>query len=266
MVGPAGYASPGGGIFREQNADPRRRFNQPTDWARLHLSCSDKGHDGHGLTEENAQAGSKHWYRDIGEFRVISLDTVNINGGWQGSLDERQFIWLKSLLADPTPSHFILTSHHPLHSLFNDYAPAGAERRIAREELEEELLHHPRIILWLAGHDHDNRVRYIGSEGINGFWHVLTSSLIDWPQQGRVVEILRDGEELVIATSVFDHDSPTDLSVATSNLEEPTNLAALSRILSANHWQRRKQNEYFNDLAAGEPTDRNRYLRLPIKR
>jgi metallophosphoesterase (TIGR03767 family) len=266
MVGPAGYASPKGGSFRDQNADPRRRFNDPSDWARLHLSCTDKGHDGHGLTEENAEAGSKHWYRDIGEFRVISLDTVNINGGWQGSLDEVQFNWLKELLADPKPSYFILTSHHPLHSLFNDYSPGGAQRRVAREELEEELLQHSRIILWLAGHDHDNRVRYIGTEGVNGFWHVLTSSLIDWPQQGRVVEILRDGEELVIATSVFDHDSPTEIAAATADLEEPRNLAGLSRILSANHWQRRKQNEYFNELAAGEPTDRNRYLRLPRSR
>jgi hypothetical protein len=109
-------------------------------------------------------------------------------------------------------------------------------------------------------------VRYIGTEGVNGFWHVLTSSLIDWPQQGRVVEILRDGEELVIATSVFDHDSPTEIAAATADLEEPRSLAGLSRILSANHWQRRKQNEYFNELAAGEPTDRNRYLRLPRSR
>jgi len=92
----------------------------------------------------------------------------------------------------------------------------------------------------------------------------MTASLIDWPQQGRIVEILRDGNELVIATSVIDHDSPIDLQTAVSDISEPTNLAGLSRILSANHWQRRKQNDYFNELAAGESTDRNRYLRLPF--
>jgi len=90
----------------------------------------------------------------------------------------------------------------------------------------------------------------------------LTASLIDWPQQGRVVEILQDGDDLVIATSVFDHDSPIDLQSATSDLTNPVNLAGLSRTLSANHWQRRKQNDFFNDLAAGKPEDRNRYLRL----
>jgi hypothetical protein len=177
-------------------------------------------------------------------------------------LDETQFTWLKDLLNDSTDKKVILFSHHPLHSLFNDYAPEGAERRVAREELEEELLQHSEIIAWFAGHDHDNRVRYIGTEGVNGFWHILTSSLIDWPQQGRVVEILQDGDEIVIATSVIDHESPIDLATATSELADPVNLAGISRILSANHWQRRKKNDYFNELAAGEPADRNRFLRL----
>ncbi len=262
MVGPAGYASPAGGTFREQNADPRRRFNEASDWAKLHLACLAKGHDGHGLTQANAEAGTKYWFRDVDGFRLISMDTVNIHGGWQGSLDEPQFNWLKETLSSAGSLRCILFSHHPLHSLFNDYAPEGADRRVAREELEEELLQHKGIIAWFAGHDHDNRVRYIGTEGVNGFWHILTASLIDWPQQGRLVEILSDSDDLVIATSVFDHDSPIDLEIATSELSDPINLAGLSRILSANHWQRRKQNEYFNDLAAGEPTDRNRYLRV----
>ena len=262
MVGPAHYASPQGGTFRDQNSDERRRFNEPSDWAKLHLQCLDKGHDGHGLTQINADEGTKYWFRDIGDFRLISLDTVNINGGWQGSLDYTQFIWLKTLLSESVLKKCILFSHHPLQTLFNDYAPEGADRRVAREEIEEELLQHSCIIAWFAGHDHDNRVRYVGTEGVNGFWHLLTSSLIDWPQQGRVVEILQDGDDLVIATSVFDHDSPIDLQSATSDLSNPVNLAGLSRTLSANHWQRRKKNDFFSELAAGEAEDRNRYLRL----
>lgn len=257
MVGPAKYAEPVSGTYRDQTADPRRRLNAPDDWAKLHLSCN---HDGHGLTEENAKFGTKYWSKDIGEVRLISLDTVNIYGGWQGSLDEAQFAWLKKELADSAPKYFILLSHHPLHSLFNDYAPDG--RRIAVDELREELLKHDRIILWLAGHDHDNRIKYIGEEGINGFWQIMTSSLIDWPQQGRLVEILEDQGQIVIATSLIDHESPTDLAQTISDLANPVNLAGLSRILSANHWQRRKANEFHVELAAGEPTDRNRILWL----
>jgi metallophosphoesterase (TIGR03767 family) len=264
MVGPAGYANPAGGTFRSQTADSRRRFNAPPDWANIHLSCGHEEHEGHGLTRENAERGTKYWYRDFDSVRVISLDTVNLNGGWQGSLDETQFNWLKKILAETSAKYVILTSHHPLHSLFNTYAPAGADRRIDKDELTEELLKHPKVKLWLAGHDHDNRIRYIGEEGVNGFWHILTASLIDWPQQGRLVELLEEGDELVIATAVFDHQSPIDLSEATSDLKEQTKLAGLSRILSANHWQRRKKNDYFNELAAGEVSDRNRYLRIKI--
>ena len=257
MVGPAKYVEPISGTYRAQSADPRRRLNAPDDWAKLHLSC---GHGGHGLSEENANFGTKYWSTDLGVVRLISLDTVNIHGGWQGSLDEVQFEWLKTMLSDREPKYFILLSHHPLHSLINDYTPVG--RRIAVEELKEELLKHDRIILWLAGHDHDNRIKFIGEEGKYGFWQIMTSSLIDWPQQGRLVEILEDQDQIVIATSLIDHQSPTDLDAATSDLGNPVNLAGLSRILSANHWQRRKDNEFHVELAAGEPTDRNRILWL----
>lgn len=259
MVGPAKYAQPTSGAYREQNPDARRRLNAPQDWAKLHISCE---HDGHGLTIDNAKMGTKYWSKDLGDIRLISLDTVNIYGGWQGSLDETQFNWLKVELANTSPKYFILLSHHPLHSLFNDYAPEGVDRRIAVDELREELLKHDRVILWLAGHDHDNRIKYIGVEGRNGFWQIMTSSLIDWPQQGRLVEILEDKGEIVIATTLFDHQSPTDLAGSTADLSSPVNLAGLSRILSANHWQRRKANDFHVELAAGEVADRNRFLRL----
>ena len=259
MVGPAKYAEPVGGSYREQSADERRKLNAPEDWAKLHLLCE---HDGHGLTEKNAAAGTKYWFKDLGSIRLISMDTVNLHGGWQGSLDETQFNWLKEVLADTDPKYFVLLSHHPLHTIFNDYAPEGADRRIVLEELQEELLKHDRIIAWIAGHEHDNRVKYIGEEGTNGFWQIITSSLIDWPQQGRLVEFFEDQGRVAIATSIIDHQSPIDLSEAVSDLHDPVKLAGLSRILSANHWQRRKANEFHVELAAGEPTDRNRILWL----
>lgn len=258
MVGPAGYASPEGGTFLEQTADVNRTFNQPSDWANIHLQC---GHDGHGLTNENAAAGTKYWYKDIDQVRLVSLDTVNINGGWQGSLDETQFSWLKEVLSDPTPRYFVLLSHHPAETLFNDYAPESAERRVCEEELVSELLQHPRVILWLAGHNHKHSILHKGSPTHRGFWHVQTASNIDWPQQGRRVEILEEEGQIIIATSVFDHDSPPDLLTATKDLSNNKNLAGISRILSANHWQRRS-GEFDLELMAGAPTDRNRYLWL----
>ena len=149
-------------------------------------------------------------------------------------------------------------SHHPASTLFNLYQPDGADRRIGEIEVVELLANEPRVILWLAGHNHRHKIEKVG-DGENYFWHIQTASNIDWPQQGRVVEILKDGEKVVIATSVFDHQSPLSLDEATSNLDSPVNLAGLSRLLAANDWQLRS-GEFDLEQLAGKKEDRNRFL------
>jgi len=261
QVGPTSYPNPEGATFLEITADQSRHFNEKDSWAKVHTDC---GHD-HGLDQSNVISKSKYWARDIGEFRLISLDTVNEFGGWQGSLDRGQFEWLKNQFANPVPKYFILLSHHPAPTLFNTYAPTGVAQRVDEKELVTELLIEKRVILWLAGHNHEHSIEYVGTEGVDGFWHIQTASNIDWPQQGRQVEIIQVGSELVIATSVFDHQSPIDLAQATEDLSDPVNLAGISRILSANHWQRRS-GEFDLELMAGQPKDRNRFLRLGVDR
>jgi len=261
QVGPTSYPNPEGATFLEITADQSRHFNEKDSWAKVHTDC---GHD-HGLDQSNVISKSKYWARDIGEFRLISLDTVNEFGGWQGSLDREQFEWLKNQFANPVPKYFILLSHHPAPTLFNTYAPTGVAQRVDEKELVTELLIEKRVILWLAGHNHEHSIEYVGTEGVDGFWHIQTASNIDWPQQGRQVEIIQVGSELVIATSVFDHQSPIDLAQATEDLSDPVNLAGISRILSANHWQRRS-GEFDLELMAGQPKDRNRFLRLGVDR
>jgi metallophosphoesterase (TIGR03767 family) len=258
QVGPANYPDPHGANFRHISPDPRRRINEADSWAKLHQVCS---HD-HGLNEENSIRGTKYWFRDVNGVRLISLDTVNHHGGWQGSLDNSQFEWLKKTLSDSDPRYFVILSHHPAATLFNLYQPEGADRRVGEEEVVNLLSSEPRVILWLAGHNHQHKIEKVGSENARkGFWHIQTASNIDWPQQGRLVEILQDGEEIVIATSVFDHQSPLSLDEATAHLDSPISLAGVSRLLAANDWQRR-DGEFSLDLLAGAPGDRNRFLRL----
>ena len=260
QVGPATYPNAEAGSYISTTSDSRRTFNKPKDWARIHQEC---GH-GHGLTNANVAEGTKYWVKDIGDIRLVSMDTVNINGGWQGSLDETQFEWLKKVLADPVPRHFILLSHHPASTLFNLYAKEDADRRIGEIELLDLLHKEARVILWLAGHNHEHKIEYLekkGSDANSGFWHIQTASNIDWPQQGRTVEILQDGNHVVIATTVFDHQSPLRLEEAVTDLDNPISMAGISRILSANHWQRRS-GEFALELGAGSVEDRNRYLWL----
>lgn len=132
-------------------------------------------------------------------------------------------------------------------------------------ELTQELLKHDRIIAWLAGHNHENEIRFVGDHDGFGFWHIMTSSLIDWPQQGRLVEFFEDESHVVIATTNFDHQSPIVLEESISNLESPVNLAGLSRILAANDWQRRGE-RFSLEAMAGTESDRNRFLWLKKSR
>ncbi len=255
MVGPAHYPSPDGTTTRTIVADQRRKFTKPGDWASLHLAC---GHD-HGLTHENKSASTKYWFKDIDGVRLISLDTVNIHGGWQGSLDQVQFEWLRKLLSEPEPKLFVLLSHHPAGDLFNDYGGSAGEVRIKEAEVVELLLAEPRVILWLAGHTHVHKIVEISNEN-SSFWHVQTASNVDWPQQGRVVEILEDGPDIVISTSVIDHQGPVQADPVSVDLADPISLAGISRLLAANDWQRRSG---VNDveLMSGQASDRNIHLR-----
>jgi metallophosphoesterase (TIGR03767 family) len=257
QVGPTSYPQTEGATFDRVTADARRKINDKGDWSRIHTDC---GHD-HGLNNENRETGKKYWAKDVGRVRIISMDTVNEFGGWQGSIDRSQFEWITSQLADPTPRYFLFLSHHPASTLFNLYAPAGEEPRVGEEELVSTLLSDERVILWLAGHNHEHKIERISTDKHRGFWHIQTASNIDWPQQGRIVEIFEDSGKVGIATSVFDHQGDVDLSMESLDLNSITTLAGLSRALAGNDWQRRS-GEFALEKMAGEPSDRNRFLWL----
>jgi len=234
-TGPADYPASSDASYVEVTADAERRALERGQFAALHLE-SPGSPKGHGFNQKNVDERTMYYATDIGKVKLIVIDSVNQFGGWQGSLDEDQFAWLESEIADSTKP-VVLSSHHPLMLMFNDYAPVG--RRVCREEIGEMLLKYPQVILWLAGHEHRHHVEWIGPEnGEVGFWMVETASHIDWPQQSRTVEIVRDKSgEIYIGLSVVDHIAGRDYSSA----QTPVEIAALSRVLSANVWQRREE-------------------------
>lgn len=177
---------------------------------------------------------------DIGRLRVICLDTVNPHGGWQGSLGATQFAWLQDQLDAAAERYVLIASHHPSATLTNDHRPAGAEERVLGSELVVTLLEHPTVIGWIAGHVHFHAAGRHGNDA-RGFWELTTASLIDWPQQGRILEFVRVADrgrpEIAIVSTVVDHAAPVDWSP--DRLDDPMNLAAISRVLSANDYRLR---------------------------
>lgn len=261
-VGPANYPEADLLTTTEVTPDPRRTFVKMSDWIDSHNDC---GHD-HGLTVHSSTA---YWTRDFDRVRIIALDTVNRNGGWQGCIDRQQLAWMVDLLSTATDKYVVLTSHHPLQDLVNDYCPEGAQVPAVKAEVAEILSDFPNVIAWVSGHVHDHHISFQpSSKGGFGFWQIRTSSHMDWPQQSRVVEIGQTGEgRLVIATQVINHSGALLTSLAQvgetteAQLTDPLHLAGISRILAANDWQRFDGSNSL-EVLEGQPDDRNAWLWL----
>jgi len=232
-------------------ADPARRRVTTSEWIAEHLASPGLP-CGHGFTAQAARDG-RAWYAfDAASVRCLMLDTVNPNGGWQGSLDREQFTWLADQLGDARRQGArgcLLFSHHPLDALINPWSPDGADR-VGRDEVARLIGAAGKVIAWVNGHDHVNRILPRPSAGGSGtWWEITTASHIDWPQQARIVELAADESgRLVVACTSLDHHGLIDPRLGA--LDDPLTLAGWSRELAANQWQPVRS-------AAGTSQDRN---------
>jgi metallophosphoesterase (TIGR03767 family) len=229
---------------REVTADPGRHVLTRKEFVDRHLD-SDGLPAGHGFS-----AGDSAYYRhDVGPVTLLVLDTVNEYGGWEGSLDRPQFDWLAAELAgaDQERRYVVLASHHPIETLINDAGPD----RVLRDDVQILVAAHACVVLWLAGHTHE-----VAATARETYWQVVAPSLIDWPQQGRVVEMVRSGGQIQIAVTMLDHAGEAPWS---GGVDTTTELAGLSRELAANDWQWRRFSEH---PRFGRPDERNAVLHL----
>lgn len=165
-----------------------------------------------------------------GRFRMIVMNTIvdGITEGLppellrnpfalaDGSMDRAQFEWIQRQLNRATRRGQLamVFSHHP-DLTFAEYgllAPL-VPIEVTAAELNGMLASYPNLIAWVAGHTHRHRVRPfkvvngIGSNGTvstpvkckrpgqcTGFWQIETASLIDFPQEQRLVEVFNNGD------------------------------------------------------------------------
>ena len=230
----------------EVTADPSRRPLLPGDFLRAHPP-------GHGFTAESARTGTAYYVHDTPAVRFIVLATASPDGAAEGRLDFAQAEWLGARLTEARDRLVVIVSHHGLDHLANPRRAAGPGH-LPPDQVLALLLRFPNVVLWLNGHTHASRVQArAGSSG--GFWEVTTCSLVDWPGQARLVELLDVGDdELEIACTMVDHATAANPEAAGTGAE----LAGLHRQLAANQ----PLGEFSRDLA-GTPSDRNVVLRLP---
>jgi 3',5'-cyclic AMP phosphodiesterase CpdA len=190
-------------------ADPGRQAFNRADFLRAnHLEAADYVHD-------------------TAEMRFVFLDTACPGGAADGCVDEVQLAWLEGRLEEAGKRWVVLVSHHGLDSLTNRRPhSAGGASAVDPAGVLAALNRCSNLVLWLNGHIHLNRVQPRGT-----FWEVTTGSLVDWPCQARLVELLEvAGGRLAIACTMVDHDSPLDPGEAVESAE----MAALHRELAGN--------------------------------
>jgi metallophosphoesterase (TIGR03767 family) len=229
-AGPARYVHDGTSPRTPIAPDADRDFVTPVEFARTTRPT------------DPADADEPTYYAvDVGRLRVICLDTVNPHGGWQGSLGEGQYAWLVDELDAAADRYVVIASHHPSPTLTNDYRPDAAEPRVLGAEIVTTLLERPNVIAWIAGHVHFHAALWHGEDGC-GFWELTTASLIDWPQQARILEFVRVSDagrpEIAIVSTVVDHEAPPQWHA--DALDDAVNLAAISRSLAANDYRLRE--------------------------
>jgi len=137
--------------------------------------------------------------------------------------------------------------------------------RVLGHTVRDLLLRFPNAILWVNGHTHINGVtahtRPPGAGAPGGFYEIATASLIDWPQQGRLIEVADNGDgTLSVFGTVVDTAAPPAYTWPTA---EVLGLASLSRELAGSDWQARARPTPGVDGRRGAVTDRNVELVIP---
>ncbi len=191
--------------FVEPNA--RRAFFDKRAFIRAMFGTV-TGPSGHGFSDPESGA-SYYSVAPVPGLRLIGLDTCDpayIAPGFvyvDGSLTETQVSFLRSELsaARDRGELVIVASHHPSASLRAIYGTA-----LIGSEFRALLNDYPNVILHIAGHTHRNRIADRG-----GYLEIETSSTIDPPQEGRVIEIWRNDAtgDVTIRYETFSHIDDT---------------------------------------------------------
>jgi hypothetical protein len=130
---------------------------------------------------------------------VIALNTDELedgHGGIPGRIEPDQWDWLERVLSCVKNNHprdlMLVFAHHPLSAIVAK--DAMGTQRIVADLLDRNT---PNVVGYFYGHNHahsicgDNR-----TDKCANYWEVETASLIEFPQEGRLVRIKKVSDKL----------------------------------------------------------------------
>jgi len=203
-------------------ADPNRYSLNMKDWMSEYFNTSSNP-VGHGFAQTNIDndfASYSFEPKSNIPIKIIMLDDTQSEIGYNppiaygnGSLDQARLDWLLSELdkGQTEGKLMIIATHVPIgvcawrSNITGSWgvpnAPQGEDSCVTDTQLIAILQTYPNLILWLAGHQHNNQVKPFKSPDPNrpelGFWEVQTASLRDFPQQFRTFDIVRNTDNTI---------------------------------------------------------------------
>jgi 3',5'-cyclic AMP phosphodiesterase CpdA len=168
--------------------------------------------DGHGLKDLSTDKVS--YVFDVGgSLRFVVHDTALEEGGADGILRRPDLeAFLKPALdkAKADGKLVVLVSHHGLGSFGDGSSGSSAaeESAVLADEIKTFLLSYDNVVLSLTGHTHFHVVNWVG-DTTGGFWEVQTCSLVEFPNQMRLVEIA-DEDNGYLSIQLIGIDFATD--------------------------------------------------------
>jgi hypothetical protein len=143
---------------------------------------------GHGLDPEIMAKGWGYYSTYPIPDRPIRLISLDTNSGQfsEANMTAEQFEWVKNQIADAKSKNelVILQSHHGTDKF-------GGE--VSQTRFQELLASYGGVVLHITGHGHNNdSTLYV--QGHRGYWEVMLASVVDYPSQTRVFEIVHEGQ------------------------------------------------------------------------
>ncbi len=274
--------------------DYKRRVIGHQGWIAEHLAGGNNQIERHGFDPNNPDRG---YYSVVyNGWRFIALDTPNRDGLHEGIIRDgsngrpNQFGWLESQLnvANNDGEKVIIFGHHSLQKMRNTDWVGFEDQHCGminqpgtslgfscsllkgwpyyNDPLEKLLYQYPDVVkLYIAGHDHNPSVTRFKENGGSGeFWQAVVPSIMDWPNQGGMVEIFENNDQNDTISIFF---TGIDIAAhpkvfATQNTTTAMKLASAGRRIAFNDFQGNNGEDGTND-ARGDSTERNVELVLP---
>ncbi len=189
-------------------ADPNRRQLSKPEALQLYYDAPGMP-KGHGIDLERAKEGWGYYsvYPIPGKpIRLITLDT-NSGTFSEVSMTLDQLDWLDKELKDAQSKHeiVIIQSHHGTY---------GARMTgVSEDTFRNKIASYPNVVVHITGHGHNNEVHAFKANSFNvtgnGYWEVMLASIVDFPSQTRLWELVWEGDrDLSIYITNVDANAP----------------------------------------------------------